>query len=109
MDEQKFQKALDGAKLFSIIILFIFLISFAKNFSTIKTDTIGMILIIVEIALLLASTIGFSQKMLYGPICGIIVSIIMILSLNTINIALGIGFIIECIYIIKTMKTINNQ
>ena len=63
--------------------------------------------LIVAIGLMLpflGTIIGCNKRMLYGPICGVVVSILMILNFNLIDIILGILYLVECISLIKYMK-----
>ena len=109
MDEQKFEKLLKDAKYFSIIILVLALISFIVNLlSSNIGGPLSIILLILQILLLLGTAIGCNNRKMYGPICGTIVSILMIVSFSIINIILGIIFLIECMYIFKYMNNTNN-
>jgi len=104
MDEQKFEKTLKDVKWFSIIILVLVLIMFFINLSSGALKGLAMITTILQIALLLGTIIGCNNRMMYGPVCGVIVAILMILALNLIDIILGIIYLIECINLIKYMK-----
>lgn len=109
MDEKKFEKLLKDAKYFSIIIMVIVLISFiVKLLSSNLGGPLSIILLILQVLLFLGTAIGCSNRKMYGPICGVIVSTLMILSFSIIDIILGIIFLIECMYIIKYMNNTNN-
>lgn len=104
MDEQKFEKALRDVKWVSIIILVLFLIIFLVNFSSGALKGLAMITTLFQIALLLGTIIGCKNRMMYGPICGVVVAILMILSFSIIDIIIGIFYLIDCITLIKYMK-----
>jgi len=102
MDEQKFEKTLKDAKWFSIILLVLSVIIFVLSYKTM--NTISIISSIIQLALLLGAAMGCSKRMMYGPVCGVVVAILMIISLSILDIILGILFLIECINLIKYMK-----
>lgn len=104
MDEQKFQKTLKDAKWFSIIILVLLLIMFFITLSSGALKGLAIITIILQIALLLGTIIGCHNRMMYGPVCGVVVSILMILSFDILDLIFGILFLIECINLIRYMK-----
>lgn len=104
MDEQKYEKTLKDAKWFSIIVLVLVLIMFFISLSSGALKGLAIVSVILQIALLLGTIIGCSNRMLYGPICGVVVAILMILSFSIIDIILGVLFLIECINLIRYMK-----
>ena len=104
MDEQKYEKTLKDAKWFSIIVLVLVLIMFFINLSSGALKGLAIVSVILQIALLLGTIIGCSNRMPYGPICGLVVAILMILSFSIIDIILGVLFLIECINLIRYMK-----
>ena len=104
MDEEKFEKTLKDAKLFSIIVLVLVIILLVLTLVSGQLKTPIIISSIIQIALLIATAVGCSKKMLYGPICGVIVSILMILSLSIIDLIIGIVYLCECINLIRYMN-----
>lgn len=104
MDEQKFEKTLKDVKWVSIIILVLALIMTFINLSSGALKGLAIITTILQIALLLGTIIGCNNRMMYGPVCGVIVAILMILSFSIIDIIIGILYLVECINLIKYMK-----
>ena len=104
MNDEKFEKILRDVKWVSIFILVLVVIMFIKNLSVGALNTLSIIIKFIQIALLLGTAIGCKNRMLYGPICGIITAILMILALNIFDTILGIAFLIECVTLIKYMK-----
>lgn len=104
MDEQKFEKTLKDAKWFSIIILVLVLIMFFINLSSGTLKGLAIVTTILQIALLLGTIVGCNNRMIYGPVCGVVVAILMIISFSLIDIILGILYLIECTNLIKYMK-----
>lgn len=104
MDEQKFEKTLKDAKWVSIIVLVLALIMTFINLSSGALKGLAIITTILQIALLLGTIIGCNNRMMYGPVCGVIVAILMILSFSIIDIIIGILYLVECINLIKYMK-----
>lgn len=104
MDEQKFEKTLKDAKWFGVLLLIFNLIILFANISNGTFTGLAIIIKCLQIVLFLGIIIGCSKRMMYGPICGVIVSILMILSFSIIDIILGIIYLIECINLIKYMK-----
>ena len=104
MDEQKFEKTLKDAKWFAVILLVLNLIMFFVYFSSATLNSISIIIKFFQFALFLGTIIGCNKRMMYGPICGVVVSILMILNFNLIDIILGILYLVECINLIRYMK-----
>ena len=104
MDEQKFEKTLKDVKYFSIIVLVLGLIMFFMAIPSGILNGLSFLLIILQIALLAGTIIGCDNRMMYGPICGTIVAISLIISFSLIDIILGVFLLIECIKLIRYMK-----
>ena len=104
MDEQKFEKTLKDAKSFSILVLVLALIMLGIKLYSNVFNGFGLIIAILQIVLLIVSIVGYNKKMIYGPVCGIVVSILMIISAGIVDIILGIAYLIECVNLIKYMK-----
>ena len=81
-------------------------IPYSMNRMVNKNEIAGFSLKIktVQSNLFLGTIIGCNKRMMYGPICGVVVSILMILNFNLIDIILGILYLVECISLIKYMK-----
>lgn len=103
MDEQKFEKSIKNAKWFAVGIMVLIIIVFVLSLFVIKPTTTSIIMRIVQLAICVGAIIGFSKRTMLGPICGIIVSIFLILSFS-IELIFGILYLIDCIKIIKYMK-----
>lgn len=104
MDEQKFKKTLKDVKGVAIIIIILVAITLFSNLSSGALKGLSIIIPIFQIALCLGAIIGCNNRMMYGPICGVIVAILMILSFSFIDVFIGILYLVECINLIKYMK-----
>ncbi|MEG2348496.1 MAG: hypothetical protein RSB67_02480 [Clostridia bacterium] len=110
MNNEKYEKLLKNALGVAIFLLVLFIIMFIFNIANTTLNTINTISIIsyilriLQIALLIATIVGIKKRALYGPLSGIIVSILMILSLDLISIIIGIFYLIDTIRIFKHMK-----
>ena len=104
MNEQEFLQKLKGGKIISIIILAIASISIIVDFSSENINTFSIASATFQMLLVLGSIIGCNSHMIYGPICGAIVAILMILSFAIIDIIIGILFLKECIVLVKYMQ-----
>jgi len=104
MDEQKFEKTIKDVKWVAIVLLILFSIVFVVNLSSGELTTLVVLINIADLALLLITAIGCSKKLMYGPICGIVVSILLILSFDILSIIIGICLLVECVNVIRYMK-----
>lgn len=104
MDEQKFEKTLKDVKGVSIIVIILVAIMFFMNLSAGALKGLALIIPIFQIALCLGTIFGCNNRMMYGPVCGVVVAILMILSFSIIDIIIGILYLVECINLIKYMK-----
>ena len=104
MDEQKYEKILKDVK-WSSIILFV-LVSFLLCINIMSGNLSGLsaVVVVIRIVLLLLTIVGCNNKMLYGPICGVVVAILMILSFSIVAIIIGFAYLLECISLIKYMQ-----
>lgn len=100
MNEPNIEKAFKNAKWFSIGLLVLLLLAFIFNAAS---GTFN-ILSLISILLLIFTAIGCNIKVKYGPICGIIVSILLILSRDLISLIFGIFFLIDCIKLLNYLK-----
>ena len=107
MDEKKFKRTLNDVKWFAIIILILLIIMFFYDIHLDNLNTITITVKTIQFAILLGTIIGCNNRKIYGPICGIIISVLMMLSilaLDIIDMILGICLLIECIKLLKYMK-----
>ncbi|MBR6033733.1 MAG: hypothetical protein IKP28_03220 [Clostridia bacterium] len=104
MDDEKYEKALKNAATVAIVVLVLVAIATVLYIVSGKASTVQIISCFIQIALLLATISGMKQKAIYGPLCGIIVAILMILALNLLDIIIGILYLIDNIRILKYMK-----
>ena len=104
MDVEKYEKALKNARFVAIFVLVLVIIMFVLQIIFGQMSIVTMISGIAQMALLIATAHGMKQRAMYGPICGIIVSILMILALNLIDIIIGICYLIDNINIMRKMK-----
>lgn len=105
MDEQKFEKTLKDVKLSAIVIWILIIASFVLKLINGTKAMPLLIGIIINSALLLGTIIGCNKKRIYGPICGIVVGILMFLSWDIISMVIGIILLIECVNLIKNMES----
>jgi hypothetical protein len=104
MDDEKYEKALKNAKWVALVILVLVIIIFILQMVSGQMKTVTMISGIIQMALLIATAYGMKQKEMYGPICGVIVSILLILSLDIISLIIGICYLFDNINIMRKMK-----
>lgn len=98
------EKLLKNSKWVAIIILVLVILLFIATIIGKQLTTTKLISFIIQIALLVATAVGMKQHSLYGPICGVIVSILLILSLDIFSLIIGICYLIDNINIIRHMK-----
>lgn len=114
-----FEKSVKNAKWFAVGILVlavigislrIFMVSSEFNDETVMgLNTIGIVLGIAEIGVIVGAIKGFNDKKQYGAICGIITSILLIISMDIISLIFGILYLIDCIKILNYMKKMNSN
>ena len=105
MDNEKYENGLRSAFAVAIFFLILAIIIFVASFFTGKLTPILLISYIIQIVLLITTAVGIKQKALYGPICGIIVSILMIMAFNLIDTIIGVCYLIDNINIIRHMQS----
>lgn len=98
-----FEKALKNAKWFAVGILVLSIISFVLKIISGAASPLIIILGLAQLIIIILAIKGFNDEQMYGPICGIIVSVLLILNLNIISIIFGILYLIDCIKIKKYM------
>lgn len=104
MDPQKEEKTFKYAKWFAFIILVLNLISFIVSIGNGQMTTLAIVIRCALFAILLASIFGYANRKKYGPICGIIVSILIILNLDIFDILIGIAYLYDNISLLKYLK-----
>ena len=107
MDQEKFEKAVKNAKWFAVGLMVLAIIVFVLRIVGGISNTWIIATGILEIILIIATIKGLSDEKLYGAICGIVVSALLILSMDIISLIFGILYLIDCIKIVQYMK--NNQ
>lgn len=104
MENEKLEKTIKDAKLASIIILIIKILHTLSLFASQYVPTTSKVISLMIVILLLVSIIGYKDKRMYGPIFGCIVSVLFILSADLLSLIVGIGLLVDCIYIIKNLR-----
>ena len=104
MNDEKYEKALKNARWVALFVLALVIIMFVINIAGGTMTTVQIISGIIQMALLIATAVGMKRRAMYGPICGVIVSILMILALGLIDIIIGICYLIDNINIMRHMK-----
>lgn len=104
MNDEKYEKALKNARWVALFVLVLVIIMFVVNIASGTMTTVQMIFGIIQMALLIATAVGMKQRAMYGPLCGVIVSILMVLALDLIDIIIGICYLIDNINIMRHMK-----
>lgn len=104
MNDEKYEKALKNSRWVALFLLVLVMILFVITIANGQMTTVKMICAIIQMVLLIATAAGIKQRALYGPICGVIVSILMILALDLIDIIIGICYLIDNINIIRQMQ-----
>ena len=104
MGEEKFQKDVKNAKYFAVGLGALIIIFFIINLLTGGTNIITRLAGILEIILIILTIVGYHKQKLYGPICGIIVSVLLIISQDIISLIFGILYLIDCIKILNYMR-----
>ena len=105
MDPQKVEKTVKDAKLFAIILLVFNLILFLMSLSNGLMTPLSILIRCSILAILFKTIYGYSNNKSYGPICGIIVSILIILNLDILDVILGVIYLYENA---SLMKYFNN-
>ena len=114
-----FEKSVKNAKWFAVgilvlviigVLLRIFMVSSEFNDASVMgLNTISIIVGIAEIGVIIGAIKGFNDKKQYGAICGIITSILLIISMDIISLIFGILYLIDCIKILNYMKNMSNS
>mgnify|MGYP004587872049 FL=1 len=99
-----YEKAIKNAKYFAIGILVLAILVFCFNLFSGGLNTLSIFIGIAKLIFIFATIKGLNEEQLYGPICGIIVSVLMILNRDIISIVFGILYLIDCIKIVNYMR-----
>lgn len=99
-----YEKAIKNAKWFAVGILVLAIIVFCFNAFNGKLNTLSTVIGIAQIVLIIATIKGINDEKMYGAVCGIIVSILIILNFDIISIIFGILYLIDCIKLVNYMK-----
>ena len=99
-----YEKAIKNAKWFAVGILVLAIIAFGLRVFGGTLDTLSIVIGIAQLIVIIATIKGLNDNQMYGAICGIIVSVLLMLNRDIISIIFGILYLIDCIKIIKYMK-----
>lgn len=99
-----YEKAVKNAKWFAVGILVLAIIEFGLKVFGGTLDTLSIIIGIAQLVVIIATIKGLNDDQKYGAICGIIVSILLIISRDIISLIFGILYLIDCIKLINYMK-----
>lgn len=99
-----YEKAVKNAKWFAVGILVLAIITFCLRALGETLNTLSIIIGIAQLMVIIATIKGLNDNQKYGAICGIIVSVLLILNRDIISIILGILYLIDCIKLMNYMK-----
>ena len=99
-----FEKAVKNAKWFAVGILVLAILGFIIKVSNGNVGVFTIIIGIAEIAVIIATIKGLNEGQMYGAICGIITSVLLMISKDLISIVFGILYLIDCIKLVNYMK-----
>lgn len=99
-----YEKAINNAKWFAVGILVLALISFGLKIFGGNSTFLTVILGIAQLVVIIATIKGLNDEQMYGAICGIIVSVLLMLNRDIISIIFGILYLIDCIKLVNYMR-----
>ena len=99
-----YEKAVKNAKWFAVGLLVLAILAFSLSIFNGTLNTLSMFLRFSQIILIIATVKGLNDNQMYGAICGIIVSVLLILSWDIIDVIFGILYLIDCIKLVNYMK-----
>jgi len=67
-------------------------------------NILSIIIGIAQLIVIIATIKGLNDKKKYGAICGIILSVLLMLNYDVISIVFGILYLIDCVKIINCMQ-----
>lgn len=99
-----YEKAVKNAKWFAVGILVLAVIAFCLKVFGETLDTLSIVVGIAQLVVIIATIKGLNDNQIYGAICGIIVSVLLMLNRDIISIIFGILYLIDCIKLVNYMK-----
>jgi len=99
-----YEKAIKNAKWFAIGILVLAIITFCLRAFGGALNILSIIIGIAQLIVIIATIKGLNDKKKYGAICGIILSVLLMLNYDVISIVFGILYLIDCVKIINCMQ-----
>ena len=99
-----YEKAIKNAKWFAVGILVLALIAFCIRILGGTSSSLTIILGIAQLVVIIATIKGLNDEQMYGAVCGIIVSVLLMLNRDIISIIFGILYLIDCIKLVNYMK-----
>ncbi len=99
-----YEKAIKNAKWFAVGILVLALSAFCIRIFGGNSSSLTIILGIAQLVVIIATIKGLNDNQMYGAICGIIVSVLLMLNRDIISIIFGILYLIDCIKLVNYMK-----
>ena len=99
-----YEKAIKNAKWFAVGILVLSIIAFCLRAFAGTLSTLSIIIGIAQLIIIIATIKGLNDNQKYGAVCGIIVSVLIILNFDIISIIFGILYLIDCIKLLNYMK-----
>lgn len=99
-----YEKAIKNAKWFAVGILVLAIIAFCLRAFGGTLNTLSIIIGIAQLVVIIATIKGLNDNQKYGAICGIIVSVLLMLNRDIISIIFGILYLIDCIKLMNYMK-----
>ena len=99
-----YEKSIKNAKWFAVGILVLAIIAFCLKAFEGTLNPLSKIIGIAQLVVIIATIKGLNDNQKYGAICGIIVSVLLILNRDIISIIFGILYLIDCIKLMNHMK-----
>ena len=99
-----YEKAVKNAKWFAVGILVLAIIAFVLKVMGGTLNALSVVICIAQLLVIIATIIGLNDNKMYGAVCGIIVSILLMLNGDLISIIFGILYLIDCVKLVKNMK-----
>lgn len=99
-----YEKAVKNAKWFAVGILVLAIIAFCLRAFGGTLDTLSIVVGIAQLVVIIATIKGLNDNQMYGAVCGIVVSVLLMLNRDIISIIFGILYLIDCIKLVNYMK-----
>jgi len=99
-----YEKAVKNAKWFAIGILVLVVIAFCIRIFQGSLSLLPIVLVIAQLVVIIMAIKGLNDNQRYGAICGIIVSVLLMLTSNIIIFIFGILYLIDCIRLLNYMN-----